>query len=264
MEDHAGSRVIVTGACGGIGEAIARSFATAGAAVALADVRPAELAKVAADLADTGAVVYHEVVDVSDDAAVQAFCASATRELGSVSQLINTVGSVDNMGDVAELSLDVWQRALDVNLTSAFLLARHAVPFMIDAGGGSIVNIASVSAMANQARMMAYSVTKAGMLALTRSEAIDLAQHGIRANSICPGSVETQLVERAIDLMATETERSSDETRRDWEAQYPTGRFSQPNEVAELALFLCSPRAANITGASFVIDGGLTALLPER
>jgi meso-butanediol dehydrogenase/(S,S)-butanediol dehydrogenase/diacetyl reductase len=264
MRERNGLSVIVTGACGGIGEAVARRFATAGAGVALADVRAAELAKLAAKLTDDGAAVYHEVVDVSDDEAVQAFCASAARALGSVSQLVNTVGSVDNMGDVVELTLDVWERALRVNLTSAFLLARHAVPLMIDAGGGAIVNVASVSAMANQARMMAYSVTKAGMLALTRSEAIDLARHGIRANSICPGSVETPLVEQAIHLMAADTDRSYHETRRDWESQYPTGRFSQPDEVAELALFLCSQRAANITGASFVIDGGLTALLPER
>lgn len=264
VEDHTGSKVIVTGACGGIGEAIARRFAAAGAAVALVDIRAAELAELAAALAGEGATVYHEVVDVTDDGAVKAFCAAAARALGTVNRLVNTVGSVDNMGDVLDLAPAVWERTLSVNLTSAFLLARHTVPFMIQAGGGSIVNISSVSGMANQARAMAYSVTKAGMLALTRSEAIDLAGHGIRANAICPGSVETPLVEQAIHLMAADTDRSYDETRRDWESQYPTGRFSQPEEVAELTLFLCSERAGNITGASFVIDGGLTALLPER
>ena len=263
-EDHEGSRVIVTGACGGIGEAIARAFAGAGAAIALADVRAAELADLASALSGTGATVYDGVVDVTDDATVQAFCASAAGALGGVDQLVNTVGVVDNMGDVVDLAPEVWERTLGVNLTSAYLLARHAVPFMIEAGGGSIVNIASVSGMANQAGGMAYSVTKAGMIALTRSEAIDLARHGIRANAICPGSVETPLVEQAIHLMAADTDRSYDETRRDWESQYPTGRFSRPEEVAELTLFLCSGRAGNITGASFVIDGGLTALLPER
>ena len=264
VEDHTGSRVIVTGACGGIGEAIARAFAGAGAAVALADVRAAELAELASDLTGQGATVYHGRVDVTDDAGVQAFCASAARTLGGVDHLVNTVGVVDNMGDVVDLAPEVWERTLRVNLTSAYLLARHAVPFMIESGGGSIVNISSVSGMANQARAMAYSVTKAGMIALTRSEAIDLARHGIRANAICPGSVETPLVEQAIHLMATETDRSYQETRRDWESQYPTGRFSRPEEVAELTLFLCSARAGNVTGGSFVIDGGLTALLPER
>ena len=264
MHDHAGSRVLVTGACGGIGEAIARRFAAAGAAVALADIRGSELATLAADLTAKGAKVYHEAVDVGDDTAVAVFCASAVRELGSLNQLVNTVGSVDNMGDVAELSVAAWDRALRVNLTSAFLVAHHATRFMIDAGGGSIVNISSISGLANQARMMAYSVTKAAMLALTRSEAIDLARHGIRANAVCPGSVDTPLVDEAIRLMAAETDRSAAETRRDWESQYPTGRFTQPDEVADLTLFLCSAQASNITGASFVIDGGLTALLPER
>ena len=264
MHDHSGSRVLVTGACGGIGEAIARRFAAAGAAVALADIRGPELATLAAGLSASGATVHHQVVDVGEEAAVQAFCASAASELGSVNQLVNTVGSVDNMGDVAELPLAVWERTLRVNLTSAYLMAHHATPFMIAAGGGSIVNISSISGLANQARMMAYSVTKAAMLALTRSEAIDLARHGIRANAVCPGSVETSLVDEAIQLMAAETDRSPEETRRDWESEYPTGRFTQPNEIADLVLFLCSPQASNITGASFVIDGGLTSLLAER
>ena len=232
--------------------------------MALADIQAAKLSQLATELSDSGVTVYHEVVDISDDTAVQAFCAAAARALGSLNQLVNTVGSVDNMGDVAELSPEEWERALRTNLTSAFLVGHHAVPLLIEAGGGSIVNISSVSGMANQARMMAYSVTKAAMLALTRSEAIDLAQYGIRANSVCPGSVETKLVEHAIDLMAVKTDRSPAETRRDWESQYPTGRFTQPREVADLVLFLCSSQASNITGSSFVIDGGLTALLPER
>lgn len=264
MYDHSGSRVVVTGACGGIGEAIARRFAAAGASLALADIRSAELDALAEELRNNGTDLCHEVVDVGDDAAVQSFCAAAARALGSLNQLVNTVGSVDNMGDIAELPPAEWERALRVNLTSAFLVAHHAAPFLIDAGGGSIVNISSVSGLANQTRMMAYSVTKAAMLALTRSEAIDLARHGIRANAVCPGSVETSLVDEAIQLMASETARSPEEMRRDWQSQYPTGRFTQPEEVADLVLFLCSSQASNITGASFVIDGGLTALLPER
>jgi len=264
MEDHTGSNVIVTGACGGIGEAIVRSFAASGAGVAIADVLTDELSALAAELRDQGVNVYSESVDVTDDSAVKLFCSSSVNSLGTVNQLINTVGSVDNMGDVIGLTPEVWEATLCTNLTSAYLTARHTVPLMIKCGGGSIVNIASVSGMANQPGAMAYSVTKAGMLALTRSEAIDLARYNIRANSICPGSVETALVEQAISLTASETNRSLDETRHDWESQYPTGRFSKPEEVAELTLFLCSQRASNITGSSFVIDGGLTALLPER
>jgi NAD(P)-dependent dehydrogenase (short-subunit alcohol dehydrogenase family) len=143
-------------------------------------------------------------------------------------------------------------------------VAKHGVPHLIARGGGSIVNISSASAFGNQPKMMVYSVTKAGLNSLTRSEAIDLARYGIRANVISPGSVDTALVDEAVRLMSKETGRTPEETRSDWEAQYPTGRFTQPHEVAQLALFLCSERASNVTGTSFAVDGGLMALLPER
>ena len=264
MKDFSDSVVIVTGACGGIGESISIKFADSGALLGLCDIRERELSRLAATLAEQGVKVHHSPIDVTDQGAVREFCDAADQAFGRIDHLINTVGVVDNTGDVVELPLEVWDRTLAVNLTSAFLMAKYAVPHIISAGGGSIVNIASVSGLANQVRAMAYSVTKAGLISLTKSQAIDLAQHNIRANAICPGSVETSLVEQAIVLTAGETGRTAEETRKDWESQYPTGRFSKPCDVAELALFLCSSRAANITGASMVVDGGLMALLPER
>lgn len=174
------------------------------------------------------------------------------------------MGVVDNMGDVETLETDVWRRSIEINLTSAFLMAKHAVPLMRARGGGVIANISSVSGLANQAGAMVYSVTKAALISLTKSEAIDLAPHGIRAIAICPGSVSTPLVDRAIELTAEKLGRDPAEQRREWESQYPSGRFSTPEEVADLTLFLCSERAANITGAAVIIDGGLTAVLPER
>ena len=263
-EDHYRQVVIITGACGGIGEAITRSFAAAGAELALCDIRSQDLGVLTESLRADGVDVMSRTLDVTDDGAVHEFCSSAARYFGTVDHLINTVGVVDHVGDVVELSLEAWDQALATNLTSAFLMAKHTVPHMISGCGGSIVNIASVSAFANQVGAMAYSVSKAGMISLTKSEAIDLARYDIRANAICPGSVYTPLVDMAVVLTAAETGRTPDETRFDWEEQYPTGRFSYPQEVADLALFLCSSRAANITGSSFVVDGGLTALLPER
>ena len=263
-EDFSGQVVVVTGACGGIGEAIARSFASAGAKVALCDTRAEELDSLTETLRGEDAVVLGRVLDVTDGDGVNGFCSSVAQNLGAINHLINTVGVVDHVGDVVELSLTAWNGVLSTNLTSAFLMAKYSVPHMISAGGGSIVNIASVSAFANQLGAMAYSVSKAGLVSLTKSEAIDLARHNIRANAICPGSVYTPLVDKAIVLTAKETGRTSEETRADWESQYPTGRFSYPQEVAGMTMFLCSPLAENITGGSIVVDGGLTALLPER
>ena len=254
MEDFSNSVVIVTGACGGIGEAISSKFADAGAALGLCDIRERELEQLAARLSSQGVQVYHRAIDVTDQQTVRDFCDASAQTLGRIDHLINTVGVVDNTGDVVDLPLNVWERTLAVNLTSAFLMAKYTVPHLISAGGGSIVNISSVSGLANQVRAMAYSVSKAGLISLTKSQAIDLARHHIRANAICPGSVETSLVDEAIALTARESGRTIEETRKDWESQYPTSRFSRPADVAEMALFLCSPRASNITGASLVVD----------
>jgi 3-hydroxybutyrate dehydrogenase len=255
--------VLVTGACGGIGSAIARAFASEGACLALCDLRDDDVGRLAGELRDGGHTVVADAFDVADEAAVRAFCAGVGEQLGRLDAIINTVGILDEMGDVVELETARWKRCIDVNLTSAFLTAKYGVPLMQD-GGGAIVNVASVSGYANQADAMVYSVTKAGLLALTRSEAIDLAGHGIRAVAICPGSVSTPLIDRAAELTAERTGGSKEEQLREWMSQYPSGRFSTPKEIADLALFLCSDKARNITGTGVVIDGGLTALLPER
>jgi NAD(P)-dependent dehydrogenase (short-subunit alcohol dehydrogenase family) len=254
---------VVTGACGGIGEAIVRSFASVGAQLAICDLRARDLDHLAAELRAAGGTVHDAVVDVADASQVETFCHTVTERFGRIDCLINTVGIVDNMGDVETLTVEVWERSLAVNLTSAFLMAKHCVTGL-KVNGGVIVNLSSISGFANQADGMAYSVTKAGLLSLTKSEAIDLAQYGIRAVAVCPGSVYTPLVDRAVELTAQRLGNTPEHQLRDWESQYPTGRFSRPEEVADLTLFLCSDQARNITGTAVVIDGGITALLPER
>jgi NAD(P)-dependent dehydrogenase (short-subunit alcohol dehydrogenase family) len=174
------------------------------------------------------------------------------------------VGVADCAGVVEELPLAQWERALRIILTGAFLMAKYAVPQMKRRGGGVIINLASVSGLANRLKAMAYSVSKAGLLSLTRSEAIDLARYNIRVNAVSPGSVETELLHEAAVRNGKIFGRTKDEQWQFWLTQYPSERFTQPQEVAELVLFLCSDRATNITGANYVIDGGLTALLPER
>jgi meso-butanediol dehydrogenase/(S,S)-butanediol dehydrogenase/diacetyl reductase len=263
VEDFRGRVALITGACGGIGAAISRRFASAGASLALCDVRAEPLVELAKELSSQGATIHHAAVDVTDEPSVRAFCASSSVAFGGLDVLVNTVGVVDDVGSVLTLPTEGWHRSIEVNLTSAFLIAKHAVPLMRERAG-VIANISSVSGLANQADAMVYSVTKAGLVSLTKSEAIDLAPMGIRAVAICPGSVETPLVEQAIEQMAQKSRLTADEQRRIWEAQYPTGRFSTPEEVADLTLFLCSERAKNISGSAVIIDGGLTAVLPER
>ena len=263
MENYKNKVVVITGACGGIGEVIAEKFADAGATLALCDIRQSELSQTAEKCRQAGVTVHSDAIDVADESPVRNFCETVARTFGTIDCLINTVGIVDCPGDVEELSLSRWDQTLAVNLTSAFLMAKYSVPH-IKGQGGAILNIASVSGLANQEDAMVYSVTKAGLLSLTRSEAIDLAKYGIRANAISPGSVETPLLEAAVDQAAQLFSRTKDEQWEVWRSQYPTQRFTSPHEIAELALFLCSERATNITGANFVIDGGLTALLPER
>ena len=263
MENYKNKVVIITGACGGIGEVIAEKFADAGAMLALCDIRQDELSRTVEKCRQTGVTVYTDAIDVAEEVPVRGFCETVAQTFGKIDCLINTVGIVDCPGDVEDLSLSMWNRTISVNLTSAFLMAKYSVPH-IKQQGGAILNIASVSGLANQEDAMVYSVAKAGMLSLTRSEAIDLAKYGIRANAISPGSVETPLLEAAVDQAAQLFNRTKDEQWQVWRSQYPTQRFTSPGEIAELALFLCSKRATNITGANFVIDGGLTALLPER
>lgn len=263
MENYKNKVVIITGACGGIGEVIAEKFADAGATLALCDIRQDELSQTTEKRRQAGATVHSDAIDVADETSVRNFCETVAQTFGTIDCLINTVGVVDCPGNVEELSLSMWNQTLAINLTSAFLMVKYSVPH-IKRQGGAILNIASVSGLANQEDAMVYSVTKAGMLSLTRSEAIDLAKYGIRANAISPGSVETPLLEAAVDQAAQLFSRTKDEQWEVWRSQYPTQRFTAPQEIAELALFLCSERVTNITGANFVIDGGLTALLPER
>lgn len=253
--------IIVCGAAGGIGSAIARRVASAGARVALCDIN-ADALRVVTD--ELERVHYSAQLDVRDDRQIAEFCRSASDALGSLDALVYACGVVDVIGDAESLPIAEWNRALEINLNGAFYFARHAIPHLSEGAGGSIVNIASISGIANQEKAMAYSVSKAGMIALTRSLAIDFASRNIRANSVCPGSVDTHLVQKAAELVAAEDGRTPDQVERDWKSQYPNGRFSTPQEIADACAFLLSDSSSAISGTALVVDGGLMALLPER
>ena len=244
MNGGAGS-VLVAGASGGIGSAVARRLAEDGYALSLLDVREPEVDG-----------THRFVGDLSDPDVADAWVSEACDRVGPPYGFVNAIGIVPQQGAIGDLPLSAWERTLAVNLSSAYYAARALVPRMRTVGTGRLVFVASVSGLANQEGQTPYSVAKSAMLALVRGLAVDHTRDGIRANAVSPGSVETPLVVRA----ASEAGSSVEE----WAAQYPTARFSRPEEIADVVAFLLSERAENVTGANWVVDGGLTALLPER
>ena len=236
-----GRRAVVTGAARGIGRAIAEALADAGAKVAVVDV--AGSAEAAAELGGgaTGADA-----DVTDAAAVAAAFAAIAERLGGIDVLVNNAG-IRHQAPIAEHPVDVWRRTIDVNLVGTFICTQAAIPWMRKAGGGVILNVASMAGTLALTNRSAYNASKAGVMALTRSTAAELAAEGIRCNAIAPGVIETPLSapyfedERMREILTTNT---------------PQGRWGQVADVAGPAVFLCSDAAEHIHGATLSVDGG--------
>jgi NAD(P)-dependent dehydrogenase (short-subunit alcohol dehydrogenase family) len=258
MGEFSGKLAIVTGGSLGIGRATATRLASAGAAVALCGIDQDSVATAVADLRETGAVAVGWRVDVADAQAVDDFVRRAAEELGGVDILVNSAG-IQRYGTVVTTDEQTWDRVLAVNLKGAYLTAKAAIPHMMRRGGGSIVNVASVQAYAAQTDVAAYAASKGGLVALTRSMAVDHAPDGIRVNAVCPGSVHTPMLTSAADLFRGD--RSREDLISEWGRTHPIGRVAQPEEVAELIAFLASPRAGFITGGDYRIDGGLMATI---
>jgi NAD(P)-dependent dehydrogenase (short-subunit alcohol dehydrogenase family) len=247
--EFAGKTVVVTGGGQGIGRAVAAAFAARGARIVLAEADRARGEDAAAELAEAGHdVLFHET-DVADPESVRAMVAAALARFGSVDVLVNNAG----IGGPGILSgtLDDWDRVLAVNLRGAYLTARAVREPMRRAGGGAIVNIASTRALMSEPDSEPYAASKGGLLALTHALAISLGPDRIRVNAICPGWIETS-------RWRPRGARGEPDLRPEDHAQHPVGRVGQPEDVAEAAVFLASPRAGFITGQYLVVDGGMT------
>ena len=252
-ERFVGKVAIVTGAGAGIGRATAEAFAAEGAAVVAADWdEPAAQAVVAAITADGGrALAVH--ADVSQDSDAARIAAATRDAFGGIDILFNNA-AIQTYGSVWELPEEAWDRTIGVNLKSIYLVSRHCIPVMMEGGGGSIINTASVQGLASQRNVAAYAAAKGGVISLTRNMALDLGGHNIRVNSVCPGAIDTPLLRWASDLFGGEAEDTDD-----MGAMHALGRVGQPEEVAKIVLFLASDDASFCTGGAYLVDGGLLA-----
>jgi gluconate 5-dehydrogenase len=242
LDGHAG---VVTGAAQGIGRALAGGLAAAGAHVALID-RQEEAVREAAEGIDGAS---GHAADITDAEAVTAAIDAAVEAHGRLDFLVNNAG-VRLIEPIMEMSLEGWRRTLDVNLTGAFNCIRAAVPHMRAGGGGRIVNVASVAGILAFSNRSPYNVSKAGMIALTKSVAIELAAEGITCNAIAPGVIETPL---------TRDYFSDPELAPKIKANTPLGRWGQPEDLVAPVVFLCSPGAAFVQGETLAVDGGWVA-----
>lgn len=255
---HHDRAALVTGAAGGIGLACAERLALEGALVAMVDNQADRLQTAANDLADRGLRVRALTADIGVVAEAQAAVDRAAEELGRLDIVVNAAG-IQPYGRVTDTAPEVWDRVLAVNLRAIYLISGRAIPRMVENGGGAIVNIASVQSLASSARVAAYAASKAGVLGLTRSIAVDHGAEGIRANALCPGSVDTPLLRFAAE--ENSGEKSADDMITGWGAMHPVGRVGRPEEIAALVSFLAGPEAGFINGAAINIDGGVMAKL---
>lgn len=241
--------VVVTGGARGLGAAIARSAAEAGAHVLIGDLDGPGAEAMAAELDAEGLSARGITLDVTDGESVQAALRSVLDWRGRVTGLVNNAGRLIE-ADVVSLTEDQWDAVMDVNLKGPWRMSRTFIPSMIEAGGGSIVNISSLEGLFARPGHVAYAVSKAGLLNLTRATAVDFGRDGIRCNAICPGSIETDLLSQHLQATGNAEAAAADLIGRN-----RSGRLGRPDEIGATALFLLSREAGFMNGSHVVVDG---------
>jgi NAD(P)-dependent dehydrogenase (short-subunit alcohol dehydrogenase family) len=234
-----GKVCVITGAAGGIGKVSCELFEAEGATVVGVDVRSGPRVAIQAD--------------VTDEDQVRDMYMRAREEHGRIDVLFNNAGiSPSDDASVLDTSLEAWQRVQDANLKSIFLCCRYGIPHLLETGGGSVINTASfVALMGAATSQISYTTSKGGVLALSRALGVEFAKRGVRVNALCPGPVDTPLLRELYAKDPKEAQRRL--------VHLPMGRFAEPREVAQGALFLASDESSYVTASTFLVDGGLSA-----
>lgn len=239
-----GKVAVVTGGASGIGEYTARAMVNEGAKVVIADMNDELGIKIVQEL-NGNAIYVH--ANVTDEADVEKMIDTAISKFGKVDILVNNAG-IGSLSPTADLSFGDWRNVIAVNLDGVFLVAKHAIKVMQKNGGGSIVNIASILGHVGQAQTAAYTASKGGVVNFTRALAVEYAKENIRVNAVCPGYIDTPLLDQLDENM-----------KNHLISLHPIGRLGKSEEVANAILFLASDDASFVTGANLLVDGGYTA-----
>jgi len=245
-----GKVCVITGAGGGMGREAAIVFTAEGAKVCVADVDQEIAEETVSECPGDAFAVRVNVADADD---VKHMYASTAEQFGGIDVLYNNAGiSPADDASVLDTSVEAWQRVQDVNTKGVFLCCKHGIPYLLERGGGSVINVASFVAILGAATsQISYTASKGAVLSMSRELAVQFARQGIRVNALCPGPVETPL------LLAIYGDDPSAFKRR--QVHWPTGRLGKPREIVNAALFLASDESSFVSGAAFVVDGGLTA-----
>lgn len=246
-----GRVAFVTGAASGIGAATARAFAEAGASVMLADVQEAAGEALACAIVEAGGRAVFTRCDMREERDIQAAVSRTVRDFGALHVAFNNAGVEGAQANTADCTTENWDQVIAVNLRGVWLCMKYEIPHMLAAGGGAIVNCSSIAGVVGFPGIPAYTASKHGVNGLTKAAALEYAAQGIRVNAVCPGVIQTPMIERFVGGDA--------QARATLVAGEPMGRVGMPAEIASAVMWLCGPGASFTTGHALVVDGGWVA-----